>query len=116
MYSYHASVFLLLKYPNGPNSHISTFLSTQLKPPPLLTKKLLSDLKKGGGSHCGPGVSRRDTIFLNVTMTHNSHHGLWKVKASKYFLATERKYALQSELDRVQQYIYASVYPLFRAI
>ena len=111
-----------------PNIHLYVNTAKALRP--FQSKELLSaskKKKKAKGFYQGPRVTRRDVIFLDTTVIHNSHHGLWKIRAaaaaakslqscptlcdpmdcslpgfraSAYFLAKERKHNLWSKSDK----------------
>lgn len=80
-----------------PNIHLYVNIAKALRP--FQRKELLSvskKKKKAKGFYQGPRVTKRDVIFLD-TMVMISHHGLWKIRASAYFLAKERKHNLWSK-------------------
>ena len=83
-----------------PNIHLYVNTAKALRP--FQRKELLSasKKKKAKGFYQGPRVTKRDVIFLDTMVIHNSHHGLWKIKASAYFLAKKRKHNLWSKSDR----------------
>lgn len=76
-----------------PNIHLYVNTAKALRP--FQRKELLSaskkKKKKAKGFYQGPRVTRRDVIFLDTMVIHNSHHGLWKIKTSAYFFGKREK-------------------------